>query len=64
MNHGGVKRQNYMKGHLNHVTAEDAQEAPDMVMGTFLSTLYQLQYCLILVHRIPLSLSRLLKEVV
>ena len=24
-----------MKGHLNHVTAKDAQEAPDMVMGTF-----------------------------
>ena len=24
-----------MKGHLNHVTTEEAQEAPEMVMGTF-----------------------------
>ena len=24
-----------MKGNLNHVTAEEAQEAPDMVMGMF-----------------------------
>ena len=24
-----------MKGHLNHVTTEEAQEAPDMVMGMF-----------------------------
>ena len=56
-------RQNKMKGHLNHVNAVDAQEAPDMVMGTFPATLCQQQYCLILVHRIPLSLSHLLRKV-
>lgn len=30
-----MKRQNWMKGNLNHVNAEEAQEAPDMVMGMF-----------------------------
>ena len=36
MNQGPVmRRQNTMKGHLNHVTAEEAQEEPDMVIGTF-----------------------------
>jgi hypothetical protein len=28
-------RQNYVRGKVNHVTVEEAQEAPDMVIGTF-----------------------------
>jgi hypothetical protein len=28
-------RQNYVRGKVNHVTVEDAQEAPDMVIGMF-----------------------------
>jgi hypothetical protein len=28
-------RQNYVHGKVNHVTVEEAQEAPDMVIGTF-----------------------------
>jgi hypothetical protein len=28
-------RQNYVCGKVNHVTVEDAQEAPDVVIGTF-----------------------------
>jgi hypothetical protein len=27
-------RQNYVRGKVNHVTVEEAQEAPDMVIGT------------------------------
>jgi hypothetical protein len=29
-------RQNYVRGRINHVALEDAQEAPDVVLGTFL----------------------------
>jgi hypothetical protein len=29
-------QQNYMRGRVNHVTAESSQEAPDVVFGTFL----------------------------
>jgi hypothetical protein len=29
-------RQNYARGRINHVVIEDAQEAPDVVLGTFL----------------------------
>ena len=29
-------QQNYVHGKINHVTAETAQEAPDVVIGTFL----------------------------
>jgi hypothetical protein len=29
-------RQNYARGRINHVVIEDAQEAPDIVLGTFL----------------------------
>jgi hypothetical protein len=28
-------RQNYVHGKVNHVTVEEAQEAPDVVIGTF-----------------------------
>ena len=28
-------QQNYVRGKVNHVTAETAQEAPDVVIGTF-----------------------------
>jgi hypothetical protein len=28
-------RQNYVRGKVNHVTVEEAQEAPDVVIGTF-----------------------------
>jgi hypothetical protein len=28
-------RQNYIRGKVNHVTVEEAQEAPDVVIGTF-----------------------------
>jgi hypothetical protein len=28
-------RQNYVHGKVNHVAVEEAQEAPDMVIGTF-----------------------------
>jgi hypothetical protein len=28
--------QNYARGRINHVAIEDAQEAPDVVLGTFL----------------------------
>jgi hypothetical protein len=28
-------RQNYVRGKVNHVTVKEAQEAPDMVIGTF-----------------------------
>jgi hypothetical protein len=28
-------RQNYVPGKLNHVVVEEAQEAPDLVIGTF-----------------------------
>jgi hypothetical protein len=28
-------RQNFVRGKVNHVTVEEAQEAPDMVIGTF-----------------------------
>jgi hypothetical protein len=36
MNHGPpMKKQGWMKGNLNQVTTEEAQEAPDMVMGMF-----------------------------
>ena len=39
---------NHKKGHLNHVTKEEAQNAPDIVLGTFLSTQYLPRFCLIL----------------
>jgi hypothetical protein len=29
-------KQNYVRGRINHVAIEDAQEAPDVVLGTFL----------------------------
>jgi hypothetical protein len=29
-------RQNYVRGKVNHVAVEEAQEAPDVVIGTFL----------------------------
>jgi hypothetical protein len=28
-------RQNYVRGKVNHVSVEEAQEAPDVVIGTF-----------------------------
>jgi hypothetical protein len=28
-------RQNYTRGRVNHVTVEEAQEAPDVVLGMF-----------------------------
>jgi hypothetical protein len=28
-------RQNYVRGKVNHVVIEEAQEAPDVVLGTF-----------------------------
>jgi hypothetical protein len=28
-------RQNYVRGKVNHVTVQEAQEAPDVVIGTF-----------------------------
>jgi hypothetical protein len=30
-----VARQNYVRGKVNHITVEEAQEAPDVVIGTF-----------------------------
>jgi hypothetical protein len=33
---GNRSQQNYMHGRVNHVTAEEAQEAEDVVLGTFL----------------------------
>jgi hypothetical protein len=54
-------RQNYVRGKANHVTVEEAQEAPDVVIDIFLSmTLLQLCY-LILEHHIlsyPLHMLR------
>jgi hypothetical protein len=31
-----IARQNYVRGKINHVAIEDAQEAPDVVIGMFL----------------------------
>jgi hypothetical protein len=31
-----IGRQNFTRGRINHVAIEDAQEAPDIVLGTFL----------------------------
>jgi hypothetical protein len=50
---------NNARGRLNHVTAEEATEAPDVVLGTFLVNLVPQRCCLILVHRIRLSLRDL-----
>jgi hypothetical protein len=33
---GNRSQQNYMHGRVNHVTAEEAQEDKDVVLGTFL----------------------------
>jgi hypothetical protein len=33
---GNKDQQNYMRGRVNHVTTESAQEATDVVFGTFL----------------------------
>jgi hypothetical protein len=30
-------RQNFARGRINHVAIEDAQEEPDVVLGTFLA---------------------------
>jgi hypothetical protein len=30
------KQGNVARGHLNHVSTEEAQEAPDIILGTFL----------------------------
>jgi hypothetical protein len=30
-----ASRQNYVRGKVNHVTVKEAQEAPDVVIGTF-----------------------------
>jgi hypothetical protein len=32
-----IARQNFARGRINHVAIEDAQEAPDVVLGTFLA---------------------------
>jgi hypothetical protein len=31
-----IARQNYARGRINHVAIEDASEAPNIVLGTFL----------------------------
>jgi hypothetical protein len=33
---GNRAQQNYVRGKINHVTVEQAQEAPEVVLGTFL----------------------------
>jgi hypothetical protein len=50
---------NNARGRLNHVTAEEAAEAPNVVLGTFLINSVPQRCCLILVHRIRLSLRDL-----
>lgn len=46
--------QNFGRGRLNHATAEEAVDAPDVVLGTFLVHSVPVWCYLILVHLIPL----------
>ena len=46
-------QQNYVRGKINHVTVETAQEAPDVVISTFLVNSNSATVLLILVLRIP-----------
>jgi hypothetical protein len=57
-------RQNFVHGRVNHVTVEEAQEAPDVVIGTF-SVMTSLQLCcLILEHRILSYLLHMLRSII
>ena len=50
---------NHRKGHLNHVTKEEAQNAPDIVLDTFLSTQY-LQWFSLILELLTLSFRKVL----
>jgi hypothetical protein len=46
-------QQNFMRGRVNHMTSEEAQQAPDVVLGMFLvSSHLQLSYSILehLIH--------------
>jgi hypothetical protein len=54
---GNIGQQNYMHGRVNHVTAEEAQEAKDVVLGTFLINSVPATVYLIPGHYIHLLLN-------
>jgi hypothetical protein len=57
-------KQNYACGRVNHVAVEEAQEAPEVVIGMFLiNELLQL-CCLILEHRIPSYLLYMMGSII
>jgi hypothetical protein len=57
-------KQNYAHERVNHVAVEEAQEAPDVIIGMFLSMTF-LQLCyLILEHHILLYLMHMLRSII
>jgi hypothetical protein len=57
-------KQNYARGRVNHVVVEEAQEAPDVVIGMFLINDTLQLCCLILEHRILSYLLHMLGSII
>jgi hypothetical protein len=57
-------RQNYVRGKVNHVTVEEAQEALDVVIGTVSVNAFLQLCCLILEHRIFSYLLHMLRSII
>jgi hypothetical protein len=57
-------KKNFAQGRVNHVTVDEAQEAPDVVLGTLLVNSTTTMVLLILEHHILLFLLHMWRSII